>query len=349
MADMELYYQLRMLAADQDGVVTVAQCRAAGASPSQVQVWCRDKRWLRISRGVYLVDADVHAEPPRRALIRAAMFSAGSRAVAVLATAAELHGLAGLRPDAAVHVSLPGVAARARRVLEPGLNPHQLVLRPGEVTFVDGMAVTTPARTAADLLLRVDRYSAVCMLDSGLNQGLLTPDDLPLIGAMLTGRRGAIKARPWLDEADGRAESPLETRIRLRCVDGEVPPDTLQHPVRDGDGNLIAVGDLAWLKWRIIAEGDGVDAHENPTAVFRDRTRQNDLVNAGYTPLRFTWPDTMRPSYIPEVVRRAQAAAALTTRRPPPASPPAPPHPPDPRSTRVDHEVRDATRRRQGT
>ncbi|MGE5831016.1 MAG: type IV toxin-antitoxin system AbiEi family antitoxin domain-containing protein [Micromonosporaceae bacterium] len=306
---MELYYQLRMLAARQHGVVTATQCRALGASPRQVALWCRDKRWLRISRGVYLVDADLHAEVPRRALIRAATFSAGPQAVAVLATAAELHGLAGLRPEKGVHVSLPGVAARARRVLESGLRPHQLVLRSDEVTLVDGIAVTTPARTVADLLLRVDRYSAVCVLDSGLYRGLFSTDDLPLIGAMLTGRRGAVKARPWLAEADGRAESPLETRIRLRCVDGGVPPDTLQHPVRDGAGNLIAVGDLAWLKWRIIAEGDGVDAHENPVAVFRDRTRQNDLVTAGYTTLRFTWPDTMHPSYIPQVVRRAHIAA----------------------------------------
>lgn len=278
-----------MLAARQDGVVTVAQCRAAGARPGQVQVWCRDKRWLRISHGVYLVDADRYAEPSRRALIRAAMLSAGPRAVAVLATAAELHGFAGLRSDAGVHVSLPVAAARA--------------------------------------------YSAVCLLDSGLNQRLLTADDLPLIRAMMTGRRGVIKARPWLAEADGRAESPLETRIRLRCVDGRVPPDTLQHPVRDGDGYLLAVGDLAWLKWRIIAEGDGVAAHENPVAVFRDRNRQNDLVNAGYTPLRFTWPDTMHPSYIPDVVRRAQAAAAVRF-APPPG---------------VDHELMDATRRRQRT
>lgn len=323
---MELYYQLRLLATGQDGVVTIAQCRAAGASPDQVKRWCRDKRWLRISRGVYLVDADLHPEPPRRALIRAAMFSAGPSAVAVLGTAADLHGLAGLRPETVVHVSLPGVAARPRRVVEPGLSPHQLVLRPDEVTSVDGLAATTPARTAADLLLRVDRYSAVCVLDSGLNRGLLGPDDLPLIGAMLTGRRGAVKARPWLAEADGRAESPLETRIRLRCVDGEVPPDTLQHPVRDELGNLLAVGDLAWLRSRIIAEGDGVEAHENPVAVFRDRKRQNDLVNAGYTPLRFTWPDTMSPPYIPDVVRRAQAAATTWA-----AASRHPGHPPDPR------------------
>jgi hypothetical protein len=237
------------------------------------------------------------------------MFSAGPPAVAVLGTAAELLGLTGLRPEAAVHVSLPGAAARPRRMIEPGLSLHQFVLRPDEVTNVDGLVATTPARTAADLLLRVDRYSAVCVLDSGLNRGLLAPADLPLIGAMLAGRRGAVKARPWLAEADGRAESPLETRIRLRCVDGEVPPDTLQHPVRDADGHLIAVGDLAWLPSRIIAEGDGVEAHDNPVAVFRDRKRQNDLVNEGYTPLRFTWPDTMSPPYIPEVVRRAQVAA----------------------------------------
>jgi hypothetical protein len=301
-----------MVAAVQDGVITAEQCRAHGLSPQQVKTWCRDKRWRRLNRGVYLVDADLYAEPPRRSLIRAAVLSAGPTAVAVLSTAAELHGLAGLRADSTIHLSLPVVDARPRRTCEPDLRLHQFVLRPEDVMSVDGIPATSPTRTVADLMLTVDRYSAVCVLDSGLNRGLLMTDDLPFIGELLTGRRGAIKARGWLAEADGRADSPLETRIRLRCVDGEIPPDTLQHPVFDSDGNLIAVCDLAWEGPRIVAEGDGVEAHDNPSAVFRDRTRQNALVNAGYHPLRFTWPDTMRAGHIPAVVR--EAAVRISTR-----------------------------------
>src|SRR5215510_11485661 len=62
------YHRLRLVAAVQDGVITAEQCRAHGVSPRQVKTWCRDKRWRRVNRGVYLVDADLYAEPPRRSL-----------------------------------------------------------------------------------------------------------------------------------------------------------------------------------------------------------------------------------------------------------------------------------------
>ncbi|MFF4877221.1 DUF559 domain-containing protein [Micromonospora sp. NPDC000668] len=108
---------------------------------------------------------------------------------------------------------------------------------------------------------------------------------------------------------DGRAQSPLETRARLRCVDGRVPPDALQLEVRDDDGYLLGIGDLGWRGPRIIAEADGRDVHGSPEAAFADRRRQNRLVNAGWTVLRFTWSDTLRPDYIPWTVRQAIAAA----------------------------------------
>jgi hypothetical protein len=172
---------------------------------------------------------------------------------------------------------------------------------------VDGLTVTTPARTIADLLLRVGRFTGVSLLDSALNQRLLAPDDLDLVRAMLVGRRGAPRARPWFAEPDARAESPLETRVRLRAADGGVPPDELQYRVRDRHGNVVAIADMAWTRARVVGEADGADAHDNPVAVFRDRKRQNDIVNAGFVPLRFTWEDTLRVDYIPNVVRAAIA------------------------------------------
>ncbi len=57
----------------------------------------------------------------------------------------------------------------------------------------------------------------------------------------------------------------------------------------------------------MIAEADGRDPHSTPGALFDDRQRQNRLTNAGWTVLRFTWPDTLRPDYIPQVVRQALA------------------------------------------
>lgn len=301
------------IAARQHGVVTARQCRQAGLTEGQVKTLCRDGRWLRLNQGSYFVNAEmVDGVPPRQSLIHAALLSAGPHAVAVLATAAELHGIAGLRNDDTIHLSLPGPAARPRRSSDPDVRLHQFVLRSDDITIMDGCVVTTAARTVADLMLRADRYTAVSMLDSSLNRRILLPEDLDLVRALMTGRRGATRARPWVAEADARAESPLETRVRLRAADGGIPPDELQFRVRLATGEIVAIADFAWLKGssRVIGEADGVSAHDNPVAIFRDRKRQNDIIAAGYFPLRFTWEDTVEPAYVPYTVRMAVARSA---------------------------------------
>jgi very-short-patch-repair endonuclease len=244
----------------------------------------------------------------RRAEIRAAVRSLGAGAVAVHETAAELHGMAGLRTEATIHVSVPGVAAKVR--IDERMQVHQLSLPAESTTDVQGIAVTTPLQTAAHLICRVDRFAAVSLLDSSLNQDLLTPPDLEALPALIRGRRGAVAARSRLREVDGRAQSPLETRMRLRCADGNVPPDQLQYPIHDTDGYLLAVADAAWPGRRVAAEADGRHPHSRPDALYQDRLRQNRMANAGWTILRFTWQDTLRSDYIPQTVH-----TALTNRR----------------------------------
>ncbi|WP_112605715.1 type IV toxin-antitoxin system AbiEi family antitoxin domain-containing protein [Micromonospora noduli] len=300
---------VRQVAAVRDGVVTLGQARAAGLTTHEVQRLCRAGHWRVVARGAYLVDADRYDGVPRAARIRAAVASFGPAAAAVLATAAELHGLAGLRTTDVIDLSVPGPIARPARVAHPEVVVHQLVIKPGQLVRVNGITATEPLRTLADVSLRVDRFSAVSVLDSALNRRLVTTDDLLSIPRLIRGRRGAVAARGYLSEADGRAQSPLETRTRLRCVDGRVPPDALQLEVRDEDGYLLGVGDLGWRGPRVLAEADGRGPHSAPGAVYADRRRQNRLVNAGWTVLRFTWQDTLRPDYIPWTVRQAIAAA----------------------------------------
>ncbi|WP_233558904.1 hypothetical protein [Micromonospora radicis] len=188
---------------------------------------------------------------------------------------------------------------------------HQLSIEPGQLGYVEGILATNPVCTVADLILRLDRYPAVCLLDSALNRRLVLDGDLPELHRLVRGRRGALAARDHLAEADGRAQSPLETRARLCCVDGRVPPDVLQLEVRDHDGYLLGIGDLGWRRHRIIAEADGREVHSAPDAVFADRRRQNRLLNAGWIVLRFTWSDTLRPDYIPDTVRQAMRTARI--------------------------------------
>jgi hypothetical protein len=88
-----------------------------------------------------------------------------------------------------------------------------------------------------------------------------------------------------------------------------LPPEVLQLNVFDRDGRWIARVDMAWIGRRVVIEVDGLEYHETPEAVLRDRDKQNRLAGAGWTLLRFTWFDIVRqPEY---VIARVRAGARL--------------------------------------
>ncbi|WP_238432347.1 type IV toxin-antitoxin system AbiEi family antitoxin domain-containing protein [Micromonospora tarensis] len=327
---------VRRIAAARDGIVTLAQARSAGLTAHEVQRLCRAGRWRAVARSGYLVDADLYDGTPRRAKIRAVVASFGPAATAVLSTAAELHGLAGLRATEQIHLSVPGPLARPARPAQPEVLVHQFVIPPEHAVRLDGITVTAPLRTLADLCLRTDRYSAVSVLDSALNRRIVNADDLLSIPRLVRGRRGALAARGYLAEADGRAQSPLETRTRLRCVDGGVPPDVLQLEVRDDDGYLLGIGDLGWRGPRIIAEADGRGPHGAPEAAFADDAGRTDWS----TP---AGPFSVSPGRTPSA---PTTSPGPSVRRSPP--PPTAPNPPltAPLTPLVDHEVITKKRRR---
>jgi hypothetical protein len=298
------------LAAEQDGVVSAAQCLAAGLRWAEITQRCRVGAWQGIFRGVYYLHRD---QPiPVRARIRAGLLTAGPAATAVLTSAARLHELPFVPDDRAVQVSVPGAL---NRVDQPGLLVRQLSIAEADCVTVDGMRTTSLVRTGADLVLRLRRFDAVSMLDGAVRLERLPTGDLLLVAALIRGRRGARTARSRLAEVDGRSASPLETRIRLICVDGGVPPDELQYAVMDELGYVLAVGDLAWPSRRVIVEADGALVHSSLQALYHDRRRQNELAARGWTVIRFTWADVSRPGYIVSAVRRALAATSPVPQR----------------------------------
>src|SRR5699024_5823417 len=84
---------------------------------------------------------------------------------------------------------------------------------------IHGRAVAAPVDALVQGLPEMSRNTAVSVLDSAGNLGLITPESLQEIGEKLRGRRGATKVRPWLSLVNGRALSPFETLARLQCLD----------------------------------------------------------------------------------------------------------------------------------
>jgi very-short-patch-repair endonuclease len=263
----------------------------------------RSRAWVRLRRGVYC-PADEYAgseEHRFRLAVRAALAVAPPGAHASHTTAARLWRLArsGLHPDdGLLHLSGPArvsLAGCVTHVAELGLTP----LRPG------GMRATGLARTVVDCARVLPMREAVVVADSAL----LAYPGLDLAPALLAtaGLAGAPAAQRVVAFADGRAESVLESLARVLWHEGGLPAPQLQRVFRLPMMGRCRV-DFCWEAARLVVEVDGLGKYDEPGALQREKQRQNALVAAGCTVLRFTWADVVaRPG--PTVAMVADALA----------------------------------------
>lgn len=290
---------------EHDGLLMRDRVLQADIDPDQLLSALRSCRLRRVQRAVY-VPRSIELTP--LSIARAAVLSSGiPDAVASHTTAARVHGIArplGRHPE---HVTVDRGQRRRRR---RDLVFHARSLQLGDVEVRDCVPVTTVARTLVDLAGSLDhRIDAVWAIDDALRRGLCGLNQLHAQCSRYTGSAGATAAAR-VAEADGKAESVLETAGRLALADHGVPLPEAQYQVVDGYGNVIARLDGAYPKRRLALEFDGRDAHERPDAVLHDRRRQNQLEVLGWHVLRFTWWDVTRdPANFAATVQRAVARA----------------------------------------
>lgn len=303
------------IAARQYGLLTWDQALTSGLTWSDIRRLLRAGQWGHPLPRVYSIRGLITDNDPSQRLrtkVMAAQLALGPKSFAGAETAVHLWRMQGLpRWDGeTIHMVIPALGAQ-RHIR--GIVLHTWDTLPEEITSIDGgLRLTTPGRTLRDTLLRVDRRTAVCLMDSVLNQGLVDEAEFEHLESANRGRRGCVRVRPWWLLADGRSQSPLETRVRLICADGGLPPTELQRPFYDGRGRLIGVVDFWWEGLRVIGEADGIGPHSLPEVLARDRSRQNDLL-AWYPNtrlVRFTWQDLKRPKYILATLVKAGAASS---------------------------------------
>jgi hypothetical protein len=106
-------------------------------------------------------------QPPHQILFAASLWS-GSAAVVSHRTAARLHrleGVPGRRPDEPIELTVP----LARKLKAPGFLVHRTrKLDRADRTIVDGIPVTSLARTLVDLSTSLGDRRMALALDSGL-------------------------------------------------------------------------------------------------------------------------------------------------------------------------------------
>jgi hypothetical protein len=149
-----------------------------------------------------------------------------------------------------------------------------------DITVVNGLPVTTPGRTAVDLLRGLRRPFALSVADAMMRAGLVTTDELVRRVARLRGYPGIVQARELLRLIDPRAESPGESWLRLRLIDAGFPHPHLQYEVVDHRGRVIARLDLAYPEIQLATEYDGAPYHSHEDDRTHDGERRDLLTDA---------------------------------------------------------------------
>jgi very-short-patch-repair endonuclease len=159
----------------------------------------------------------------------------------------------------------------------PGIVIHRDNLVDDEVCVIDGMATTTPARTAFDLGRRGRLENAVIRLDALANATGLKPDDVSALADRHKGARGMVQLRTAVDLMDGGAESPQETRTRLLLMNAGFPRPKTQIVICNEYGEFVARIDMGWPEWRVGVQYDGPQHWTDPERQARDIDQQAEL------------------------------------------------------------------------
>ncbi len=202
---------------------------------------------------------------------------------------------------------LPGTPQSAVKIVRARLMPS-------DITLVNTLPVTAPARTAFDLARHLGRDEAVAAIDSMLNKGIVTLVDARayLLGSPSVAGRPRVAG--VFNRADAGAQSPMETYLRLFLVDHGFPRPVVQLAVRDERGHLLGYVDLGYREQRVGIEYEG-DYHRDRLTFRRDIARVNAMQEAGWVIVRVTASDLRDPGRLLRQLRSLLAARSARSER----------------------------------
>lgn len=298
------------------GPFTAAQAHTAGFSKSDIRRLLRGGSWMALRRGVY-IDAEALAsvadDPRRRHALEIAglLLIVECDAVACGTSAARLLGIETLTPPSAELAIVTGDhdvkgARRDGYVLRSAALPahHRRVL--------NGVPVTSPARTAVDIARWSPLVDGVVVIDSVLRQCLATQRELHEVLCVSHSWRGIAGARRAIELSDRKADSVLESVSRVAMHEQGIPAPRTQVLLGDRDGPF-AQADFLWDEFRVIGEADGLAKYEpsdgrTTREIMRaEKRREARLLDLGYDVVRWGWEDA-RDS--PRLAARLRAAFA---------------------------------------
>lgn len=230
-------------------------------------------------------------------------------------TAAQLHGMPLPWFDhqiKTVHVSRTAGSRQPRRKHVTG---HSLCLSNDDVMVIDGVPVTTPARTFLDLctILSLDQLVAVADYLICEHNRHFEPPKLPIIPAQelrayIASKHnvhGLAKARAAVELMRVGVDSPRETRLRLILHRSELPEFTTNYAI---DGDPLVWPDLANKEFKTCGEYEG-DIHKTTDKQLTDRNRDERTAARGWLQVKVYKTDMARgDAYVLGMFKKALRA-----------------------------------------
>lgn len=279
---------LASVARQQCGLFTRAQARHCGYSAYQIRRRLHSGAWQSVLGGV-LASAGLVITPSLRD--RAALLAIRGGVLAG-PSAARRHGITVRDPRTFIAVG---------PAYHPRVPPVRLIRDPiddTDIECVEGVLVTGRERTVVDCLRLLPEQDAVELLDRALQARWITPEQMAWRAHRFVGRRGAVRLAHMSRLAGSGARSAAERLTVQLLRRAGITGWTANEEIHDEHG-LIGVGDVVFRDRRLVVEIGGRAHHTDPGSFQRDRERQNRLVAAGWTVLRFTWRDlTRQPEYL---------------------------------------------------
>ena len=285
----------------QHGLITRAQALDLGLSSSAIQFLIRRGEWVVVRRGVYADTAAWHELDDHRGkpLMRARGAVMTMRRGWVLShdSAAHALGMAILRSDPAfVHITRPGVTNAWTKT---GVKHHLARYTPEQVVTAEGLPSLDWARTAVDIAREHGVIAGTVAADSAMQHGVSRSALVLAHEPFMRCWPGVTAVRRSVALADGDAESPGETLLRLLVVEMAIGEPHTQFPVRLADGRLF------WCDLRVgnhLFEFDGLIKYRRPEAggiatddpdqvVIQERQRERLICAEGFGMSRVVWAE----------------------------------------------------------
>jgi hypothetical protein len=193
----------------------------------------------------------------------------GRRGIVAGRAAAALHGACWI--GAGTPIELIGSGGRP----PTGIVVRNERVHCDEIVVIDGLPVTSLARTALDMARHLHRDEAVRHLDALSHATGVRAEDALSLARRHPRARGLPRAAVALDLMDSGGQSPKETWLRLLLTDAGFPRPSTQ--IRVSDGVNEAVIDMGWEELMIGVDYDG-DRHRTDRKRYVHDIGRNELI-----------------------------------------------------------------------